>query len=147
MPIFKKFFLKQNINSGRMFPQLFQSSESLMKPTIRCAILLTPLNPPSLSTVRFLSISLVLDRRCVGRQVYFWSVRFIRLNMTCGYSPAIYFRYYGTTFRHRVPRVSCILPPYRHTACRLSACLPVCLGKNTYEASGIIAAAHGFGFA
>lgn len=45
-----------------------------------------------------------------GRQVYFYSVRFIRLNMTCGYSPGDIFPILRDDFPTllRVPRVSCI---------------------------------------
>lgn len=40
-----------------------------------------------------------LSLRARYRQVYFYSVRFIRLNMTCGYSPGDIFPILRTTFR------------------------------------------------
>lgn len=53
--------------------------------------------------------------RC--RQVYFYSIRFIRLNMTCGYSPGDIFLILRDDIPTLVvPRVSCILCPYRSSA-------------------------------
>lgn len=53
--------------------------------------------------------------RC--RQVYFYSIRFIRLNMTCGYNPGDIFPILRDDIPTLVvPRVSCILCPYRSSA-------------------------------
>lgn len=53
--------------------------------------------------------------RC--RQVYFYSIRFIRLNMTCGYNPGDIFPILRDDIPTPVvPRVSCILCPYRSSA-------------------------------
>lgn len=55
--------------------------------------------------------------RLHGRQVYFYSIRFIRLNMTCGYSPGDIFPILRDDIPTLVvPRVSCILCPYRSSA-------------------------------
>lgn len=55
--------------------------------------------------------------RLRGRQVYFYSIRFIRLNMTCGYSPGDIFPILRDDIPTLVvPRVSCILCPYRSFA-------------------------------
>lgn len=80
--------------------------------------------------------------RC--RQVYFYSIRFIRLNMTCGYNPGDIFPILrGDIPTPVVPRVSCILCPYRSSAparCRH----PPTAGKIRTIFSRIIAASGEF---
>jgi len=74
-------------------------------------LLIPPPPPPSLRTsLRYWTLRLFAR----GRQVYFYSVRFIRLNMTCGYSPGDIFPILRDDIPTlaRVPRVSCI-PPAR----------------------------------
>lgn len=80
--------------------------------------------------------------RC--RQVYFYSIRFIRLNMTCGYNPGDIFPILRDDIPTPVvPRVSCILCPYRPSAparCRH----PPTAGKIRTILSRIIAASGEF---
>lgn len=108
--------------------------EVFLRPTRR----FSPLRPAllSLSLLRYLSFSRisssgasryaakVLDLPSLhGRQVYFYSIRFIRLNMTCGYSSGDIFPILRDDIPTPVvPRVSCILCPYRSFLFFLPAC-------------------------
>lgn len=82
--------------------------------------------------------------RC--RQVYFYSIRFIRLNMTCGYSPGDIFPILRDDIpTPAVPRVSCILCPYRSSARARARCRhPPTAGKIRTILSRIIAASGKF---
>lgn len=65
-------------------------------------------------TLRYAPLRGYWTFRLHGRQVYFYSIRFIRLNMTCGYSPGDIFPILRDDIPTLVvPRVSCILCPYR----------------------------------
>lgn len=82
--------------------------------------------------------------RLHGRQVYFYSIRFIRLNMTCGYSPGDIFPILRDDIPTLVvPRVSCILCPYRSFSPR-SLALAGDRGKIRTILSRIIVASGGF---